>query len=256
MPVMDLGIAGRTALVGASSGGLGLGVAKALAAAGVHVAINGRDPDRLDRAARELSAQHPGVEILGLGGDVAQIDGARNTAVAAVDHFGGIDILVLNAGGPPAGGWDAFGADRYVEAVAATAGSAIAAIEVAVAGMRQRSWGRVIAITSQTVREPLGNLALSGVARTALTAYLKTMAREVAAEGVTVNTVQPGSHDTDRLRSLHGDNLSAAAKTIPVGRVGEAEDFGRAVAFLCSESAKFITGVSLPVDGGVSHGLQ
>jgi 3-oxoacyl-[acyl-carrier protein] reductase len=187
---------------------------------------------------------------------MADLSSATRLVQRAREDLGRIDILVLNAGGPPAGRWDEFDATRYVEAMTATAGSAIAAVETVVPDMRANGWGRVVAITSQTVREPLDHLALSGVARTALTAFLKTMSNDVAAQGITVNTVQPGSHETDRLRSLLGDRIDSAAEAIPVRRLGDPDDFGRVVAFLCSESARFITGVSIPVDGGVSHGLQ
>ncbi|MGI8664182.1 MAG: SDR family oxidoreductase [Acidimicrobiales bacterium] len=250
---MDLGIGGRVAAVAAASGGLGLGSARALVEAGVKVALCGRDRDRVDHAVALLGgAEH----AVGLVADVATPAGASAFVAEAEAALGPLDILVTNAGGPPAGTFASTALDLYEPAIALNLLSTVAMCKAAVPGMQQRGWGRVVAITSSTVRQPNPNLILSNTARAGATAFLKTLATEVARDGVTVNSVQPGSHDTERLRSLHGGDLSGAAARIPVGFVGDAGDFGAVVAFLCSEQAKFITGTAIPVDGGAFAGLQ
>ncbi|MET0902073.1 MAG: SDR family oxidoreductase [Acidimicrobiales bacterium] len=251
---MDLGIAGRRAAVAAASGGLGLGAARALAAEGVDVAICGRDPDRLATAVAELEAIGGG-SVHGLVGDVSRIDGAEAFVADATEALGGIDILVPNAGGPPGGGFTSTDISAYGPALELSLLSTVAMCQAAVPRMRERRWGRVVAITSVSVRQPIPGLILSNTARAGVTGFLKTLALEVAAEGVTVNSVQPGSHATDRLRSLHGGDLTAAAASVPTGELGRPDDFGAVVAFLCSDQARFITGAALPVDGGTSRGL-
>ncbi|MFL6205526.1 MAG: SDR family oxidoreductase [Acidimicrobiales bacterium] len=252
---MDLGIAGRRAAVAAASGGLGLGAARALAADGVDVAICGRDADRLAAAVDELQSLGGGT-VHGLAGDVSTIDGAEAFVRDATEALGGIDILVPNAGGPPAGGFATTALSAYAPALELSLLSGVAMCQAAVPAMRERGWGRVVAITSVSVRQPIPGLILSNTARAGLTGFLKTLALEVAADGVTVNTVQPGSHATDRLRSIHGGDLTAAAAGVPTGELGRPEDFGAVVAFLCSDQARFITGAAVPVDGGSSRALQ
>lgn len=252
---MDLGLTGRTAAVAAASAGLGLESARALVAAGVRVAICGRRLDRVDAAVADL-----GAGTVGLVADVSTTDGAAAFVADATTALGSVDILVANAGGPPAGAFadfaDAASLGAYRAALEENLLATVAMCQVALPPMRRRRWGRIVAITSLTVRQPNPALLLSNVARTGATSFLKTVAREVAADGVTVNSVQPGSHDTERSRSLHGGDPAAAARSIPAGVVGDAADFGAVVAFLCSEQARFITGAALPVDGGVNAGLQ
>lgn len=247
---MDLGIDGRRAAVAAASAGLGLGTARALAAEGVRVAICGRDAERVDDAARSL-----GTDAVGLVADVSTPGGASGFVSAAAEALGGIDILVTNAGGPRGGGVDDVGLDDYPAALDANLLSVVAMCEAALPAMRSAGWGRVVAITSSTVREPSPALVLSNTARAGATAYLKTVARAVAGDGVLVSSVQPGIHATRRHEQL-GTDLAAAAGQIPTGTIGDPDDFGKVVAFLCSEPARFVTGVALPVDGGVYHGLQ
>lgn len=248
---MDLGIGGRRAAVAAASSGLGLGSAKALAAEGVHVAICGRDEERLHAAAVEIG--HDCVPIVA---DVSTVDGAEGFVDAARVALGGIDILVPNAGGPPPGNFASTPVDAYSAALELNLMSIVAMCKTAVPPMQAQGWGRVVAITSLSVRQPMAQLILSNTARAGATAFLKTLAMEVAEDGVTVNTVQPGSHDTARLRSLHHDDLTDAARAVPTGAVGRPEDFGAVVAFLCSDHARFITGAAIPVDGGAHRGLQ
>jgi 3-oxoacyl-[acyl-carrier protein] reductase len=252
---MDLGIAGRRAAVAAASGGLGLGAAQALVADGVDVAICGRDPDRLAGAVAELEAIAGG-RVHGLHADVSTVEGAEGFVAQAVDALGGVDILVPNAGGPPAGGFSSTDLSAYGPALELTLLSTVAMCRAAVPAMRERRWGRVVAITSVSVRQPIPGLILSNTARAGVTGFLKTLALEVAADGVTVNSVQPGSHATDRLRSIHGGDLTAAAAAVPMGELGRPEDFGAVVAFLCSDQARFVTGAALPVDGGAYRALQ
>ena len=248
---MDLHLMGKRAVVAASSGGLGLAVAQALAAEGARVAICGRDGDRLGEAASSLPA-----DAIALSADVSTAEGATAFVTEAMEGLGGVDILVPNAGGPPAGGYAETPLDRYGPALEANLLGTVAMCHAAVGAMVDQGWGRIVAVTSATVRQPAPTLILSNTARAGATAFLKTLATEVAPNGVTVNTVQPGSHDTDRLRSLHGGDVSAAAARIPTGTVGRPEDFGAVVAFLCSDQARFITGSSLPLDGGAVAGLQ
>lgn len=251
---MDLGLEGRTAAVAGGSGGLGLGVARALAAEGVGVAICGRDRARVERAAARL-----GDDAVPLVADVSTPEGATAFVDDAEDALGRIDVLVPNAGGPPAGTFASTPLDAYLPALQLNLLSTVAMCQAAVPAMADRGWGRVVAITSASVRQPAPTLILSNTARAGVTGFLKTLALEVAPQGVTVNSVQPGTHDTDRLRELVGDDEDAAralAESIPVGALGRAEDFGQVVAFLCSDAARFVTGAAIPVDGGASRGLQ
>jgi 3-oxoacyl-[acyl-carrier protein] reductase len=251
---VDLGIAGRRAAVAASSSGLGLGTAQALAAEGVRVALCGRDPERLGAAVDSITKT--GGDALSIPADVSTLEGATAFVNAAEDALGGIDILVPNAGGPPIGTFASTDLEAYAPALELTLLSAVAMCRAVVPGMQQRGWGRVVAITSVSVRQPIAEIILSNTARAGLTGFLKTLALEVAANGVTVNSVQPGSHATDRLKANYGGDLSAAAAATPQGEVGRPEDFGAVVAFLCSQQAKFITGAAVPVDGGAYRGLQ
>jgi 3-oxoacyl-[acyl-carrier protein] reductase len=252
---MDLGIAGRRAAVAAASGGLGLGAARALVADGVDVAICGRDPDRLAGAVAELEALGGGV-VHGLGADVSTVEGAQRFVAEAREALGGIDILVANAGGPPIGGFADIDLDGYRAALELSLLSTVAMCMAAVPAMREQRWGRVVAITSLFVRQPPPGMILSNTARAGVTGFLKTLALETVADAVTVNSVQPGSHATDRLRANWGGDLDAAAKAVPAGVLGRPEDFGAVVAFLCSDQARFITGAALPVDGGAYRALQ
>jgi 3-oxoacyl-[acyl-carrier protein] reductase len=251
---MDLGISGRRAAVAAGSAGLGMASARALAAAGARVALCGRDPARAEAAAAGIRAE--GGDAVALVADVSTIDGATGFVRAAEAELGEVDILVANAGGPPPGDFASTELDAYLPALQLNLLSTVALCKAAVPAMADRGWGRVVAITSMTVREPAGQLILSNTARAGATGFLKTLATEVAPRGVTVNSVQPGLHATDRLAQLHGGDLSGAAGSVPVGAVGDPADFGAAVAFLCSVQARFITGAALPIDGGASRGLQ
>jgi 3-oxoacyl-[acyl-carrier protein] reductase len=247
---MDLGIAGRRAAVAGASAGLGFSTAKALVAAGVQVAICSRDTDRIERAAAEL-----GELAVPITADVSTPEGAVGFVEAARRALGGVDILVPNAGGPPPGTFASTPLDAYLPAIELNLLSTVAMCHTAVPAMQRQRWGRVVAITSGTVRQPSPTLILSNTARAGATGFLKTLALEVAKDGVTVNSVQPGLHMTDRMRALGVDPERAAAD-IPAGIVGASDDFGAVCAFLCSEQAKFVVGAAVPVDGGAFRGLQ
>ena len=234
----------------ASTAGLGLATAKALLEEGVRVAICGRDADRLAAAVTDL-----GHEVEAIVADVSTTDGASAFVLEAQRRLGGLDILVTNAGGPPGGTATQTTLDDYRSALELNLLSTVAMALAAVPAMRAQGWGRILAITSVGARQPIPFLAASVTARTGVTGFLKTLATEVAADGVTVNSIQPGSHLTDRLRSLSPDQFDVLRAEIPVGAFGDPADFGSAAAFLCSEQARFITGTSLLVDGGASKGL-
>ena len=248
---MDLGLAGRRALVTGASSGLGLSSAAALAAEGVRVVMVARDADRLGRAAATVEG-----DVHVLPGDVSDIDGVGELVATAAQTLGGLDILVANAGGPPAGTFASTGLDAYLPALELNLLSTVAMCTAAVPLMRDGGWGRIVAITSISVREPIGNLILSNTARAGLTGFLKTLSREVAGDGITVNSLQPGLHRTPRLVDLHGDAVDDLGAMIPAGVVGDPDDFGAIAAFLCSDAAGFVTGAAIPVDGGAAHGLQ
>lgn len=262
---MNLGIEGRNAVVLASSAGLGRAVAIALAEEGAKVTISGRDPAKLSATLEEMGGRF-GERVWGEALDVA--DGAKLTAHlhAARERFGSVDMLVTNAGGPPAGRAADLTTELLDQAYEITLKSAVRAIITVLPWMREQKWGRIVAVTSQSVREPIPNLVLSNIMRPGLTGFLKTLAAEVASEGVLVNSVCTGSFETDRLLSLCQARAAATGRTpeaemraigasIPVGRVGQAEEYAALVAFLASERASFLTGVAVPIDGGAGHGL-
>jgi 3-oxoacyl-[acyl-carrier protein] reductase len=247
---MDLGIAGRRAAVAAGSAGLGFGAAASLVAEGARVAICGRDPERLRAAVAAL-----GDGAVGIAADLSDPADAERFVLEATERLGGpLDIAIANAGGPPGGLATSTDLDAYRVALDLNCLSTIAMCRAAVGPMREAGWGRILAITSIGARQPIPELAASSVARAAVTSFVKSLSAEVAADGVTANTIQPGTHDTERIRSLGGATSRMAG--IPVGRIGDPADFGQVAAFLCSEQANFITGASIIVDGGASRGLQ
>ena len=248
---MDLGLQGRTAAIAAGTAGLGLATAVALAGEGVRVVVCGRDEARLNNALHVIGHNAEGFLC-----DVSTDVGGREFAERAIEALGSVDILVANGGGPPPGGFEHTPEDAYLDALQKNLLSVVAMCQVAVPPMRQRGWGRVLAITSVSVRQPIANLILSNTARAGVTGFLKTLAREVASDGVTVNSIQPGTHATDRITQLYGTNLDAMSAGIPAGTVGDAGDFGKIAASMCGEYAKFMTGVQLHVDGGSYAGLQ
>ncbi len=247
---MDLGLEGKRAIVAGASSGLGLGCAMALAAEGATVVMGSRSKDRISKASETVPNSIP------LTGDVSSPEGAGGFVDAAMEILGGVDILITNAGGPPPGTFATTAIEQYPEAIALNLLSVIAMCQAAVPTMQTQKWGRVVAITSLSVRQPMAQLILSNTARSGATAFLKTLATEVAGDGITVNSLQPGLHETDRLTNLYEGNLDSVAAGVPAGVLGQADDFGRIAAFVCSDAAKFVTGVAIPVDGGAASGLQ
>lgn len=248
---MDFGITGKRAAVAAASSGLGFATAKALYEEGVELVVCGRDEQRIRDAASRI-----GDNTHGLVADVSTPEGARGFVEQSREALGGLDILVTNAGGPPPGNFASTDVDAYPDAIGLNLMSVIAMCKEAIPGMQAQKWGRVLAITSISVRQPLPGLILSNTARAGATGFLKTLAREVAADGVTVNSIQPGVHRTKRVEDIYGDQIESAIQGIPAGVLGSAEDFGRVAAFLCSEPARFMTGAAIPVDGGANAALQ
>lgn len=246
---MDLGLKGKRAVIAAASSGLGFASAKHLLEAGARVVICGRNEERLASAVSDL-----GAGAFGIKADLSNADGATAFMDAAIAQLGGVDILVTNGGGPQPGNDANTPTASYPAALDANLIAMIELCKRALPGMKDQRWGRIVGITSVSVRQPIPTLILSNTARAGFTAYLKTLAREVASLGITVNSVQPGLHATERLKQLYGENDPAVG--IPAGTVGDPTDFGAVVTFLCSESAKFITGTHVPVDGGVYAGLQ
>lgn len=247
---MDLGLTGRRAAVAAASSGLGYAAAAALIAEGASVTICGSDGRRAKAAAQRL-----GPAALWVVADLSDPDGSEQFVRDARDRMGGVDILVANAPGPPPGTFAQVGAEDYPRALDLNLLSVVRMCLAAVPAMRERQWGRIVAITSIAVRQPIANLILSNTARAGATGFLKTLAREIARDGVTVNSVQPGLHETERVGAVYGEGLAAAIETIPARALGRPADFGATIAFLCSEHARYITGVGLPVDGGVYQAL-
>lgn len=254
---MDLGIADRRAAVAAGTAGLGLALAESLAEAGVQVAVCGRDTQRLSAAVDSISAVASGSLPVGITADVSTPEGAAAFVTAASEALGApVEILVCNGGGPPPGRASDTDIEAYRSALESNCLASIAMCAAVVPSMREAQWGRIVGITSIGARQPIGLLAASTVARAALTAYLKMLAVELAPDGITVNNLQPGLHDTDRIKGLAGDQAEALLGSIPTGEFGRASDFGAVGAFLCSEQARFTTGVGMHIDGGAYQGLQ
>jgi len=246
---MDLGIRGKRALVTAASKGLGRGCAEALAEAGVDLVINARGAEVLEATAAALRAY--GVTVTTVVGDVTKPE-----VQAAVLAQGPFDILVTNAGGPPPGSWETWKREDYLKAIEANMLTPIALMTAVMPGMIAKGWGRVVNITSQSVKSPIPALGLSNSARAGLTGFVGGTSRQVAPFGVTINNLLPGSHDTDRIRALDGGDPAVRAASmarIPVRRYGTAAEFGATCAFICSVHAGYMVGQNILLDGGVGN---
>ncbi len=256
---MDLGIAGKRALVCASSKGLGLGCAEALAEAGVNLVMNARGAEALEASAQAIRDAY-GVDVVTVAADVTTPEGQQKVLEAAE----GVDILVTNAGGPPPGMWTDWDREDFIKALDANMLTPIALIKALVPGMMERGWGRVVNITSVSVKSPVPVLGLSNAARAGLTGYVAGTARQVAGKGVIMNNLQPGLHATDRAEALDGgaakaqgisveDAKKQRCATIPAGRYGTRQEFGATCAFMCSQHAGFMVGQNILLDGGATN---
>ncbi len=239
---MNLGLENKRALVTGASKGLGKAVASALRAEGAVVAICSRSPERIEAAAKDIGA-------VGLTGDLSIAGAAADVVRQAIDRLGGIDVLVVNTGGPPAGAFDAVTDTAWRNAFESLWMSAVDLIRACLPGMRDRRWGRIVIVTSMSAREPLPGLMISNAFRPGLHGLVNALSREIAGDGVTINAIMPGFTLTERLREVGIDDKQMASQ-IPAGRMGRPEEFAALAAFLASERAAYICGQAIACDGG------
>lgn len=246
---MELGIGGRAALVMGASRGIGRGIAAVLAREGARVAIASRSQERLEEAAAEIDG-----EVVPFVADAADSERIARLPIEVTEAMGRVDILVLNTGGPPAGGALDHGAEEWEAAYRSLVLAPRILTGAMIPSMRAEGWGRIVNVGSTTTIEPNPALNLSNSHRMAAVGYLKTLAREVAADGITVNTVATGRFATERMAELFGSAEAVEAlarEEVPAGRLGTPEEYGDLVAFLCSDRAAYITGTVIPLDGGL-----
>jgi len=257
---VDAGLRGRVALVAASSKGLGRAIAEAFAAEGAALALCARGAPALEET-RDTIARTASAPVLAVAADLATAAGVAAVTRATLERFGRVDVLVTNAGGPPAGTFEAHDWDAWQRAVELTLRSAVELTRAVLPGMRERRWGRVLHVTSLAVKQPIDGLMLSTSIRAAVTGFSRTLANEVAADGITVNTLLPGFMNTDRVVELQevtaareGVTVAEVARRtreqIPMRRTGEPRELAALAVFLASESAAYVTGQSIAVDGG------
>lgn len=246
---MDLGLEGRTAIVCGSSAGIGLGIAEALAEEGANVVMFARRADVLEREAARLGA-------LAVPGDVTSAEDAERLVRTAIDAHGGIDVLVNNSGGPPRTAAVGLTEEQVVAAVQLLLVSIVRLTGLCLPHLERSPAGRIVNVTSSTVKEPVDALALSNAVRPGVVGWAKTLSRELGPQGITVNSIAPGRIDTDRIREVFPDGPSQAdLQSIPLGRLGTPREIGDLVAFLCSDRAAYVTGTVVSVDGGLMRGL-
>ncbi|MBI3932030.1 MAG: SDR family oxidoreductase [Acidobacteria bacterium] len=262
---MDLGLEGRVAAVAAASRGLGRAVARALAAEGAAVAMCGRDEGRI-REAAEAVARETGARTLAVVADVGNAADCRRFVETTAAELGRLDVLVTNTGGPRPGAFEAATESDWEEAFRVTLANVVHLVSAAVPHMRRNRWGRIVNVASLSAKQPIEGLVLSNAFRPAIAGLAKTLANELGRDGILVNTVCPGYTRTGRLEELAVARAQAAGTTpdqiledlargAPLGRVAEPEEFAAVVAFLCSERASYLTGATIPVDGGACRGL-
>ena len=263
---MDLGIKGKVALVAAASRGLGRAVAAELAAEGASLMLCSRSAETINSTASEI-AKATGADVLALPCDVSRPDEVARLVQSGIERFGRIDILVTNAGGPPAGRFESLSPEHWEAAARLTLFSSIELARQVLPGMKQRRWGRILNITSIAVKQPVENLILSNSLRAAVTGFARTLANEVATFGVTVNNIMPGYTRTERVAELSrmmaekegitpAEFVARWEAEIPMRRLGTPSEFAALAAFLVSERAAYITGTSIPVDGGWIRALM
>jgi 3-oxoacyl-[acyl-carrier protein] reductase len=257
---LDLGLSDKVALVAASSRGLGRAIAEELAAEGSSLVMCARDSDRLSKSAAEIESRWS-VPVLPVAADLSVRGQPEFVARASLERFGRVDILVTNCGGPPSGSFDALSAEQWEEATALILSSAVELTRFVLPGMKERGWGRVLAITSVAAKQPVADLVLSNSLRAAVTGFTRTLANEVARTGITVNTIMPGYTRTERVVELneataHREGigpeqaLARIESEIPMGRLGEPKECAALATFLVSERASYVTGQGIAVDGG------
>ena len=262
---VDLKLIGKVAMVGGASRGLGLAVARALAAEGARVSIASRSQEAIHAAGAQIENES-GASVLAVAANLADAEACAQWHQATLDQYGGIDLLFTNGGGPPAGRALDFSDAAWQSAFELLVLSAVRQVRLAVPSMRARGGGAILMSTSSAVKEPIANIALSNVLRASVAALAKTLALELAAEGIRVNQLIPGRIATDRVREIDAANAKKAdvapeeqkrrsEATIPLGRYGDPDEFGRMAAFLLSDAASYITGASVQVDGGLVRGL-
>lgn len=246
---MDLGLSGRTAIVCGASSGIGLGIAESLAGEGANVVMFARRPELLEQEARRIG----GVPVAG---DVTSRDDLERLLTTTVDAYGGIDILVNNSGGPPRSTAAELDAEKVEAAVALLLVSVVRLTGLCLPYLERSTAGRIVNVTSSTVREPIDNLALSNAIRPGVVGWAKSLARELGPKGITVNCLAPGRIDTDRIREVYPDGPSEDdLAAIPLRRLGTTREIGDVVAFLCSERASYVSGTVMLVDGALTRGL-
>ena len=257
---MDLGLKGKVAFVAAASRGLGRAVAEELAAEGASLILCARNAEILSLVSNEI-AETSGAPVLGVSADVSVAEDVWRAVQTGIEKFGQIDILVTNAGGPPAGQFEDLSPEMWEEAIKLTLGSVLELTRAVIPGMKDRRWGRILNVTSIAVKQPVENLMLSNSLRAAVTGFARTLANEVAVYGITVNNILPGYTRTERVEELAKataakEGISETEATarweaeIPMKRLGEPREFAALAAFLVSERASYITGTSIAVDGG------
>jgi len=262
---MDLGLKNKIAMVGGASKGLGYAVARAMAGEGAALSIASRDEAAVRRAA-ETIGRETGARVLPIAADLSKADAIAKWHAATLSEYGGVDALFANTGGPPAGSSLGFDDEAWQNAFELLLMSVVRTVRLVVPSMRERGGGAILIGTSSTVKEPVANLALSNVLRSGVTSLAKTLSLELAPDHIRVNTLVPGRIETDRLRHLDEINARRAnapldehrtrmMATVPIGRYGAPDEFGRAGAFLLSDAASYITGANLQVDGGLIKGM-
>jgi len=262
---VDLGLKGRTALVCGSSQGLGRAIADVLAQEGADIAVNGRSADKLAGVAKEI-ASATGARVVPAAADLSDPAQVERLVADVTRELGRIDILITNTGGPPSGPFETHSAETWRSAIAQNLESVVNLVRAVLPGMKERRWGRIVNVTSISVKQPVANLVLSNALRAGVTGFAKTISNEAAPFNVTVNNVLPGFTKTERLVDLANATSARDGRTheqvyagwesdIPMGRLGEPHEFAGIAAFLCSERASYITGQSVAVDGGWIKGL-
>src|SRR5438034_3051577 len=262
---MDLGLKNKVAMVGGASKGLGFAIARALAAEGARVSIASRDGAAIERAAVAIT-QETGGHAFAVAADLSKAEAIAEWHAATIAQFGGIDLLFANTGGPPAGTALSFDDGAWQAAFDLLLMSVIRSVRLVVPSMRERGGGAILIGTSSSVKEPISNLALSNVLRSGVTSLAKTLSLELAPDRIRVNTIIPGRIATDRLQELDEINAKQAGialedqqkrslATVPLGRYGQPEEFGRVGAFLLSDAASYVNGASVQIDGGLIRGL-